>query len=248
MRAVCDLDADRWWPWFPGGNRLVGAVELGRWQSGTVGVVAGVVTGVVDGSRYGWWIEPEPVASIKAAACLVNGVLARFGANFRYFPANLRMAQALPFPAGLWLRAIRLSAFRSLSPSLGTVMVWAQIWRRHNGAAAGVIARVPAAAIPFCASARCSGAAGGRAIIAKTGGKSGDRGGTVAPSLLSGRRGCRRRRYDAGGGGGDGEYRGRDGGRRLRYPIGGVDGRVSFGVVWLGGRFSGQVRFRLAPE
>ena len=33
-------------------------------------------------------LEPEPVASIKGPGRPVNGVLALFGADFRYFPAN----------------------------------------------------------------------------------------------------------------------------------------------------------------
>ena len=39
-------------------------------------------------------LEPEPVVSIKGPGRPVNRVLARFGTNFRYFPANFRMEDA----------------------------------------------------------------------------------------------------------------------------------------------------------
>ena len=39
-------------------------------------------------------LEPEPGASIKGQGRPVNWVLALFGANFRYFPANFRIEDA----------------------------------------------------------------------------------------------------------------------------------------------------------
>ena len=39
-------------------------------------------------------LEPEPVASIKGLGRSVNGDLALFGADFRYFPANFGMEDA----------------------------------------------------------------------------------------------------------------------------------------------------------